>query len=296
MRVYEYFSKLADDQSGIPSYTYGDTDQSGAGQTASGLGMLMDHAAKGLKRVVTAIDHGMIRRPVQRQYEHNMLYSDDESIKGDLQVKARGPAALVEKQQRAAQVGEAMQMTGNPLDMQIIGLSGRARMLREWFRAMDIPGTDEIIPSDEELQQKEQQQAQQPDPEAIQAQIDQMEAQTDQAKAASDIELNQAKAERERTQSLLDQVKAWAEANGMDPNEIDRQIQVENGDQPAEGQANAAGAGGSSERPGMEEGAGMAGGGTGGAQRGQRREARGGPPAAGAGRGANAPQGPRGAG
>ncbi len=46
MAVYDKFSKLADDHSGIPSYVYGDLNVQGAGRTASGLSMLMGSAGK----------------------------------------------------------------------------------------------------------------------------------------------------------------------------------------------------------------------------------------------------------
>ncbi len=295
MNVYQWFSKLADDQSGIPSYEHGNADQRGGGATASGLSMLMDHAAKGLKRVVAAIDHGIIRQAVQRLYEHNMLFSPDEAVKGDLQVKARGPAALVEQHQHAAKIQDGLQLTSNQIDMQIIGLRGRAKLLRELLRTMDVPGHDDIIPSDDELAQREQSQG--PSPDQIQAQIDQMKAQTDRyeaeterAKARSEIELNQERADRERTQALLDQVKAWAEANGLDPQEIDDQIQVEDAPQ-QQGPAGGAGAGGPAGQQRMGQGPGAPRGGAQSAPAGAGGDARGGgvPPAAGGGPSAGGP-------
>ncbi len=66
MAVYEKFSKLADDHSGIPSYVYGDLNVQGAGRTSSGLSMLMGAAGKGIRQVVMHIDSDITKPIVQR--------------------------------------------------------------------------------------------------------------------------------------------------------------------------------------------------------------------------------------
>ena len=72
--VYDKFSKLADDQSGIPSYVYGDLNVQGAGRTSSGLSMLMGAAGKGIRQVVMHIDNEIIKPIVYRQFVYNMRY------------------------------------------------------------------------------------------------------------------------------------------------------------------------------------------------------------------------------
>ena len=98
MAVYERFSRLADDHSGIPSYIYGDVDVKGAGRTASGLSMLMGSAGKGIRQVVMHIDNDIIMPIVERQFVYNMRYDADESIKGDAQVIPRGAVNLAVKE------------------------------------------------------------------------------------------------------------------------------------------------------------------------------------------------------
>ena len=78
MAVYEKFSKLADDHSGIPSYIYGDLNVQGAGRTASGLSMLMGSAGKSIRQVVMHIDADIIKLIVHRQFVYNMRYDTDE--------------------------------------------------------------------------------------------------------------------------------------------------------------------------------------------------------------------------
>lgn len=165
MAVYERFSRLADDHSGIPSYIYGDVDVKGAGRTASGLSMLMGSAGKGIRQVVMHIDNDIIMPIVERQFVYNMRYDPDESIKGDAQVIPRGAVNLAVKETVNMRRVEFLNATGNEVDMSIIGKDGRAAILREIAKGLQMP-VDEIVPSRERLgiTQRAQaaQQAQQP--------------------------------------------------------------------------------------------------------------------------------------
>ena len=153
MGVYERFSRLADDHSGIPAYIYGDTDVKGAGRTASGLSMLMGSAGKGIRQVVMHIDNDVIKPIVHRQFVYNMRYDEDESIKGDAEVIARGAVNLAVKETTNIRRVEFLNATGNEIDMQIMGPEGRAAILREIAKGLQMP-VDEIIPSREKLAYK----------------------------------------------------------------------------------------------------------------------------------------------
>ena len=150
MAVYERFSRLADDHSGIPSYIYGDVDVKGAGRTASGLSMLMGSAGKGIRQVVMYIDNDVIIPIVERQFVYNMRYDADESIKGDAQVLPRGAVNLAVKETVNMRRVEFLNATGNEVDMGIIGKDGRAAILREIAKGLQMP-VDEIVPSRERL-------------------------------------------------------------------------------------------------------------------------------------------------
>jgi hypothetical protein len=146
--VFEKFSRLADDHSGIPSYIYGDLDVQGAGRTSSGLSMLMGAAGKGIRQVVSHIDNDIIKPIVQRQFVYNMRYDDDESIKGDAEVVARGAINLAVKETVNVRRIEFLNATANPIDMEIIGLDGRAAILREVAKGLQMP-VEEVVPSPE---------------------------------------------------------------------------------------------------------------------------------------------------
>ena len=149
MAVYDRFSRLADDHSGIPAYVYGDMNVQGAGRTASGLSMLMGSAGKSIRQVVMHIDNDIIRPTVQRQFLYNMRYDEDESIKGDVEVIAKGAINLAVKETVNIRRVEFLNATANPMDLEIIGQDGRAAILREVAKGLQMP-VDDIIPSKEQ--------------------------------------------------------------------------------------------------------------------------------------------------
>lgn len=150
MAVYERFSRLADDHSGIPAYVHGDTDVQGAGRTASGLSMLMGSAGKGIRQVVMHIDNDVIKPMIQRQFVFNMRYDDDESIKGDCQIVAKGAVNLAVKETVNMRRVEFLNATANPIDVQIMGPGGRAAVLREVAKGLQMP-EEEVVPTREKF-------------------------------------------------------------------------------------------------------------------------------------------------
>jgi hypothetical protein len=151
MRVYSYFSNLADHYSGIPSYEQGVNQTSGAAATASGLSMLMTASSRLVKRVIAGVDR-MIVGSVSRTTTSIMLHGNNPDVYGDANVVARGASSLIAKEQQQVRRTQFMQATANPVDMQVIGLPGRAEMLREAMRSLEMD--PDIIPSKDELQRQ----------------------------------------------------------------------------------------------------------------------------------------------
>jgi hypothetical protein len=148
MGVYEKFSRLADDHSGIPAYVYGDLNVQGAGRTSSGLSMLMGAAGKGIRQVVMHIDTDVVKPIVLRQFVYNMRYDEDESIKGDVEVLAKGAINLAVKETVNIRRIEFLNATANPIDLEIIGKEGRASILREIAKGLQM-SVEDVVPSRE---------------------------------------------------------------------------------------------------------------------------------------------------
>lgn len=159
MEVIERFYTYADDFSLIPRYMAGSDNMAGAGRTASGLSMLMDAANKGLKGVVSNIDSDIFTPLLQKLYNHNMEFGEDETIKGDAQVVSKGAISLMQMEALQMRRNEFLQATANPIDSQIVGPEGRAEILREVAKGLELD-TSRIVPSREEIE-SQQEQAQQ---------------------------------------------------------------------------------------------------------------------------------------
>lgn len=159
MAVYDRFSQMADDHSGIPAYIYGDVNVKGAGRTASGLSMLMGSAGKGIRQVVMHIDYDIVHAIVRRQFVYNMRYDPDESIKGDVHIVPKGAINLAVKETTNVRRVEFLNATANPVDIEILGPEGRAAILREVAKGLQMP-VDDIIPSREKLAGMHRQMAQ----------------------------------------------------------------------------------------------------------------------------------------
>jgi hypothetical protein len=158
LTTYEKFSVLADEYSGIPRYMTGNSPSGGAGRTASGMSMLMSNANKAMKQVVQNIDTSVMTPMLERLYFYNMKYSDDNELKGDVNVVARGAIGIVAKEAAQVRRNEFLAATANPIDMQIMGIEGRATLLREMSRDLDM-NPDEIVPPREMLKVAQQVQA-----------------------------------------------------------------------------------------------------------------------------------------
>lgn len=155
LAVYQQFARMADEQSGIPAYVYGDGAVGGAGRTASGLSMLMGSAGKGIRQTVMHIDFDVIGPLVTAQYNWNMQFVDDPSIKGDCEIIPRGAVTLANREQLNVRRVEFLQATANPIDSQIVGVTGRAAILREVAKGLAMP-VDDIVPSNEQLEIQEE--------------------------------------------------------------------------------------------------------------------------------------------
>jgi hypothetical protein len=182
MKTYAEWELRADDACGVPRYTYGNGTQIGAGDTATGLAMLMNNAAKGLRRAIANIDMRVIQPTITQAFTYEMLYNPDESIKGDCVIVPRGANAILIKETAQTRRTQFLGIvTSNPLLAQILGEDGIANLLREVATAMELP-VDEIVPDEEELQKRRAEAA-----EAQQAQM-QAAAEAEQAKAQAEVE------------------------------------------------------------------------------------------------------------
>lgn len=161
MGVYDRFSTLADEYTGIPRYMTGLAGgDGGAGRTASGMSMMIGNASKTIKSVVASLDTRIFTPLLEMLHTFIMQYVDDPDAKGDLKIVARGALSMTTKEAAQVRRNEFLQATANPTDMQIVGLEGRAALLREMVKGLDI-NPDLVVPPLSTLRMRQKLQAQQ---------------------------------------------------------------------------------------------------------------------------------------
>ena len=146
MAIFEKFSVLADEYTGIPRYMTGNANVGGAASTASGMSMLLSNAGKTIKNVVASVDR-IMQPAIERLYMYNMMYLDDPELKGDVNIVAEGAESLVRQQQQQQRLNEFFNIAvSNPVVTQVIGPEGVAYIIREIVKQLGID-TDSVVPS-----------------------------------------------------------------------------------------------------------------------------------------------------
>ena len=80
-----------------------------------------------------------------------MMFDKSGMLTGDEKARVLGVATAIQRETERSRQLEFLQLTANPMDMQIIGPKGRAQVLRSVASKIGLPGED-IVPSDEALE------------------------------------------------------------------------------------------------------------------------------------------------
>lgn len=152
LQVFATMKTQADDDSGIPAYTYGQTSgNSGAMRTAQGLQIFTEAASRGMKMVINTTDRLVTRRLVRKVVDYIMLYDPDFEIKGDCEIV---PTGVMGKILRAQQSQERMAfynvLKGDPDLRQLIGAKGLMAIVRPMVADLAI-NPDDFVPSEERM-------------------------------------------------------------------------------------------------------------------------------------------------
>ena len=115
MMMFDKFRQLADESTGIPSYSHGQTGVQSMTRTASGMSMLLSAANLNIKTVVKNLDDFLLKPLGEAYFQWNMqFYEGDLAIEGDLEVKATGTSSLMQKEVRSQRLTMFLQSVQNP--------------------------------------------------------------------------------------------------------------------------------------------------------------------------------------
>ena len=115
MMMFDKFRQLADESTGIPSYSHGQTGVQSMTRTASGMSMLLSAANLNIKTVIKNLDDFLLKPLGEAYFQWNMqFYQGDLKIEGDLEVKATGTSSLMQKEVRSQRLTMFLQSVQNP--------------------------------------------------------------------------------------------------------------------------------------------------------------------------------------
>ena len=136
IQMYQISRQLADEETGIPSIMHGQTGVSGTGRTAAGLSMLMGSAGLSMKTVIKNIDDHLLKTIGEAYFQWNMQFNEDvEDVEGDLEIKPRGVAAVMQKEVRTQRLTSLLQTVSNPMLAPFVKLPN---LMRELAISQDI--------------------------------------------------------------------------------------------------------------------------------------------------------------
>ena len=114
LQLFDKARQLADESTGLPSFSHGQTGVTGVGRTASGISMLMNAASGSVKTVIKNVDDYLLRPLGEGLFRFNMQFDFDKSIKGDLEIKARGTESLMANEVRSQRLMQFLQVASSP--------------------------------------------------------------------------------------------------------------------------------------------------------------------------------------
>ena len=135
LQLFDKARQLADESTGLPSFSHGQTGVTGVGRTASGISMLMNAASGSIKTVIKNVDDYLLKPLGEGLFRFNMQFNFNPEIRGDLEVKARGTESLMANEVRSQRLMQFLQVASNPA---LAPFAKFQYVIREIAKSMDL--------------------------------------------------------------------------------------------------------------------------------------------------------------
>ena len=147
LMMFDKFRQLADEQTGIPSYSHGQTGVQSMTRTASGMSMLLGASSLNIKTVIKNLDDFLLKPLGESYFQWNMQFHEGNlDIEGDLEVKATGTNSLMQKEVRSQRLTMFLQTAQSPAIAPFVKIS---KLVSELAYSLDLD-PDEILNDPEE--------------------------------------------------------------------------------------------------------------------------------------------------
>lgn len=177
--------KFADEETSLPQIAQG--EQGTAPDTVGGMSILMNSANTVLRRIVKQYDDEVTRPHIRRYYDWNMQYNEDEEIKGDFEVDARGSSVLIVRDQMAQGLVQVANLAKDP-DYAVF--VDKQKLFRKIVEAQHVT-PDDVMNTPEQIEANLKAQSQAAPPPDPRIQAAQISTQSNQQIATATLQSNE---------------------------------------------------------------------------------------------------------
>jgi hypothetical protein len=133
--MFREFRQIADESTGIPSVTHGQTGVTGVGRTSSGLNMLLENASLNIKTVIRNIDDDLLNPLGQMLFYWNNQFNYDNLPQGDYCIVATGIRSYTKQEIKVQRLQTLLSLTQNPTIAPMVKIP---YIIRELVKGMDM--------------------------------------------------------------------------------------------------------------------------------------------------------------
>lgn len=141
MLMFREFRQIADESTGIPSVSHGQTGVTGVGRTSSGLSTILEAASLNIKTVIRNLDDDVFQPLGRMLFYWNNQFNHENIPQGDFDVVATGTRSYTKQEVRNQRLQTFLSLSANPAIAPLIKLP---TIIRELALANDLD-PNEII-------------------------------------------------------------------------------------------------------------------------------------------------------
>ena len=135
MMMFREFRQIADESTGIPSVSHGQTGVTGVGRTSSGLNMILENASLNIKTVIRNIDDHLLNPLGQMLFFWNNQFNYDQLPQGDYSIIATGIRSYTKQEIKVQRLQTLLGLVQNPALAPMVKLP---YIIRELVKGMDM--------------------------------------------------------------------------------------------------------------------------------------------------------------
>lgn len=135
MLMFREFRQIADESTGIPSVSHGQTGVTGVGRTAAGLSTILEAASLNIKTSIKNIDDDVLQPLGRSLFYWNNQFNSENLPKGDFDVVATGTRSYTKKEVRTQRLQTFLTLSSNPAVAPLIKIP---TLIRELAISMEL--------------------------------------------------------------------------------------------------------------------------------------------------------------